>query len=180
MALTNEKIEHIRALCKNGKNDSEIAKIVDVSRNTVRKYKTDEETKRVNKREQREQIVNRYKKEEERIVNKWLDKLHQDSRLQEISDRILDKINTDEVIDNEMQKNNGLYTLVGTLKTIVDIASKIKDLNIKERKEDRESIMQSNEIMNDNFENAIVDWVEKHDDVDIMSLVEPDSIGATA
>lgn len=180
MALSNEKIEHIRALCKNGKNDSEIATIVDVSRNTVRKYKGDEETKRVNKREQREQIMTRYKKEEQKIVDKWLDKLHQDSRLNDITNLILDKINNKEVIDNEMQKNNGLYTLVGALKTIVDLASKVKELSLKERKEERESIMQTNDIMNDNFENAIVDWVEKHEDVDILSLIEPDSVGAVA
>jgi hypothetical protein len=99
--------------------------------------------------------------------------------LQEITDIILDKVNNEETIQAELD-SRGLYGLMGTLKTVVDLATKLKELNLKERKEERESIMQSNEVMNDNFENAIVDWVEKHEDMDIMALIEPDSIGAVA
>ena len=176
MALSNEKIEHIRTLHKNGKNDSDIAKIVGVSRNTVRKYKTTERTKMRTRRNQREQIVQRYKNEEEKIVNKWLSKLHQDDRLKQITDKILDLVNDEEVLRRELEDGRGMHQLIGTLKTVVDIAVRVKETNIKQQREDRESIMQDNEVMNDNFEVAIAEWVEKHEDMDVLALIEKDSL----
>lgn len=123
--MVNEKTRAmIWALYENEQmSKTNIALKLGVSRNTV--YKT-----LANEKYKDEQIHTKVKKLVDQKTESLIDALINDTRPKEIIDKYLDILNDDEIIKKELT-TNGIRTIVGSMKILVENQIKIKELNKK-------------------------------------------------
>jgi IS30 family transposase len=150
------------------KNNTEIAQLVGVNRGTVIKVLKD--GWKVN-----QQFLDTYKETVQQQTKEMLDMIKGDKRLTSITGKILELFNSDEELEKEIQKG-GLKSLATIYGVLADKVIRVSDLHLRVEKQTFDTIMNSSETMNDNFEKAIVDSLQSFNSNNTTALIEPDSI----
>lgn len=148
-------------------SNSEIARRLKISRNSV--IKTLKEKSTVD-----EQLLNSVKEIEQKNNESLLNMLREDDRLSQITGKILDYFNDDKELKREINKA-GLKSLATVLGVLSDKTIKANELQIKKDQAEQSKILNTTEVMNDNFESAMMEAVQKPR-VDYKELIEEDSL----
>lgn len=148
-------------------SNSEIARKLKVSRNTVIKVLKEKSTVDT-------QLLNSVKEIEQKNNESLLNMLREDDRLASITGKILDHFDNDIELKNEI-KRGGLKSLATVLGVLSDKTIKANELQIKKDQAEQHKILNTTEIMNDNFESAMMEAVSKPR-VDYKDLIEEDSL----
>lgn len=148
-------------------SNTEIARRVEISRGKVieilkhPKYKN-------------EQLMDSIEEIDKEHNESLLKMLRNDDRPRQIVNKILDIINDDKQLETEL-KRGGFRNVVGAMKVVIDNNISLSRDQREQDKANQDNMLNTTEIQNDNFENAIMDFVKnKHIEVD--GLIEPDSL----
>lgn len=150
------------------KNNTEIARLVGVNRGTV--IKVLKEGWEVN-----QQFLDTYNENVQQQTKEMLEMIKGDERLTSITGKILELFNNDEELKREIQKS-GLKSLATIYGVLADKVIRVSDLHLRVEKQTFDTIMNSSETMNDNFEKAIIDSLKSFNSNNTTALIEPDSI----
>lgn len=124
------------------------------------------------KNEQLLDNINKINAEHNESLLKYLRK---DDRPRQILDKVLDIINDDVRLEAELSKQNGFRNIVGAMKIVIDTGATANKDKREHDKAEQESILNTTEVMNDNFEIAMMKAVETPLE-DYHSLIEEDSL----
>lgn len=101
--------------------------------------------------------------------------LRKDDRPRQILDKVLAIINDNKTLEMELAKPNGFRNLVGAMKVVIDNGISARKDQREEEKAEQENMLNTTEVQNDNFENAIMNFVTNKK-IDVDTLIEPDSL----
>jgi len=121
-----------------------------------------------------EQLMDSIEEIEQEHNESLLKMLRNDDRPRQIVNKILDIINDDKQLETEL-KRGGFRNVVGAMKVVIDNNISLSRDKREEDKAQQERILNNNEVQNDNFENAIMDFVKEHR-ISPEELIEPDSL----
>ena len=121
-----------------------------------------------------EQLLDSMKEIQQEHNESLLKMLRKDDRPRQIVDKILSKLNSEDILDAELKKG-GFRNVVGAMKVVIDNGIALSRDNREAQKAEQEKILNTTEIQNDNFENAIMEFVKERK-IDPEELIEPDSL----
>ncbi len=105
-----------------------------------------------------------------------LNSLRKDYRPGQIVDKILTILNDEKALEKELKKNNGFRNIVGAMKVMIDTgATANRDMRERDKAE-QENILNTTEVMNDNFENAMMKAIKDIESINFDELIEEDSL----
>jgi len=167
--ITMKQKENVWTLFEIDKlSKTEIARRIGISRHKVIEILKDSSYKNA-------QFIDEVKKINEKNNESLIKLLEKDNRMHSIASRILNLFDDEEQLTKEIDKN-GLRSLATVFGVISDKALKAKELVIKEDKAEQDKILNTTEIMNDNFETAILNSLKEFRSKDIDVLIEKDSL----
>jgi len=148
---------------------TEIARRVGISRTKVIEILKEPKYKNI----QLLDTVNKINKEHNESLLKYLRK---DDRPRQIVNKVLDILNDDARLELELTKPQGFRNLVGAMKVVIDTGATANRDMREHDKAEQDNILNTTEVMNDNFETAMIDAVKKIETMEFDELIEEDSL----
>ncbi len=122
-----------------------------------------------------EQLLDSMKEITEEHNKSLLEYLKKDDRPRQIVNKVLDIINDDETLELELKKQGGFRNLVGAMKVVIDNGVSVSRNQREADKANQEKVLNTTEIQNDNFENAMFNFISNKR-IEPSGLIEPDSL----